>query len=511
MDWLKLPRPETNVAPSFTDVLNARIWLADQLPGQPVPALQALTREVAAIDGALLDTQHLLAVLGVLQSAATPLYAAVEARFLRKPLPLADNELQTFEAARNIWWKLALAYFRCAQRLPGHEQALPLLRSANALRIVKYCHFQAAVEVPEAVDELLFGLLGQGQAAGVLTQTVNDSEFPQTGESKLSGHLTWIFLLTLIAPYTLSAVQLGVANRSLSRWRELCEFRAKPSSDPRGHSLDLAPLFTAPHYPVSVPRWLELSRVSYKIAGRIKALSEGHSPESLKLGRELSAAACLRLLNHIENALDMPISEGNSEQGDLELSFGCSNAYLQLKGEELKKPERFNATTSQISHQRIGIFGFDHISEVSDRPQISKPPSETWTALDGYVQRTLAQGGDKRTSPCLVSARINNKPRLGILRGLRQNPQGTISGDLNWYGDRVEPGYISSKPGVSDPTRTPVFLVRQGEHMSLIAPTDALIRLNESIFPTDLSLGRITVDAIIERGVDFTHYNIKSR
>lgn len=511
MDWLKLPRPETNTPPSFTDALNARIWLADQPPAQPIPSLKALTREIVALDGALLEPNNLLAALGVMQSAATPLYAAVETRFLRKPLPMAEGEWQAFEAARNIWWKLALAYFRCAQRMPGNEQALPLLRSANALRIVKYCHFQAAVEVPEAIDELLFGLLGQGQLAGVLTQTVNDNEFPQTGESKLSGHLAWIFLLTLIAPYSLSAVQLGVANRSLSRWRELCEFRAKPSSDPRGHSLDLAPLFTEPNYPPGVPRWLELSKVSYKMAGRIKALREGHSPESLKLGRELSAAACLRLFNHIENALDMPMAEGHDEQGNIELSFGCSHAYLHLKGEELKKPERFNATSSQISHQRISIFGFDNIAEVTDKPQIPKPPAETWTALDGYVQRTLAQGGEKRTSPSLVSARINNKPRLGILRGLRQNPQGTISGDLDWCGDRVEPGYIASKPGAADTTRTPVFLVRQGDSLSLIAPADAQIRLNESIFPTDLSLGRIAIDAIIERGVDFTHYNVKNR
>ncbi len=511
MDWLKLPRPETNTPPSFKDVLNARIWLADQPQGQPIAALQGLTREIAAIDGALLDARTTLAVLGTLQHAATPLYAAVEARFLRKPLPLVAGEWQAFEAARNIWWKLAIAYFRCAQRLVGEDQALPLLRSANALRIVKYCHFQAAVEIPEVVDELLFGLLGQGQAAGVLSLIVSDQEFPQTGDSKLSGYLAWIFMLTLIAPYTLSAVQLGVANRSLSRWRELCQFRAKPSSDPRGHSLDLAPLFTSPDYPPDIPRWLELSRVSYKIAGRIKALREGHSPESLKLGRELSAVACLGLLNHIENALDMPAQGGSEEQGDIDLSFGCSHAYLQLKGEPLKKVERFNATTSQISHQRIGIFGFDQISEVSEKQQAPKPPSETWTLLDGYAQRTNAQGGDKRTAPCLVSARVNNKPRLGILRGLRQNQQGMISGNIDWCGDRVEPGYLPSKPGAPDPMHTPVFLVRKSDGVSLIAPADALIRLNDSLFPTDLSLGRITVDAIVERGVDFTQYNVKNR
>jgi hypothetical protein len=81
--------------------------------------------------------------------------------------------------------------------------------------------------------------------AGLLDQPLTDPAFPHLGESTVGGHLAWAILLRLIDPYRLTAPQLTVANRAISRWRELVSFRSTPDSDPRAHDIDLAPLVPA--------------------------------------------------------------------------------------------------------------------------------------------------------------------------------------------------------------------------------------------------------------------------
>lgn len=509
MHWLTLPPPETAGTPAFTDPLNAKIWLADQPQAQPMLMLGALARQVAAIDGAPLLAQEAIAVLNVLRAAAIPLQAAVEARFLRKALPPNDGERQAFEAIRNLWWKLAMAYFRRASQLKPEAQLLPLHRAAIALRMVEYCHLQAAFEIPPQVDRLLFGVLAQAQNSGILLSPLADSDFPNFGEAHIAGHLAWTILLRLIEPYSLSATQLTVANRALSRWREFCEFRDKPSSDPKAHTIDLAPFFGEDEFPADLPRWIEVRKVRHKIAGRIKALHDGETPESLKLGRELSATACMRLLKQMDRSLSAQARQSSTEVGEIDLTFGAENAYVLLKGEPLKKPERFNATSSQISHQRFEIFGFDQISHTPEGVKKLDVPSEPWTLIDGYAVRRPDRQGEKRLAPCLIAAKRQGKAMLGIMRGLRLSQNAALTADLDWFAERVEAAYINSKGGVQEAVRIPVFLLRDPENMSLIAPSGSAIRLNENLFLTGIAIGRVMIDAILEQGSDFTHYSVR--
>ena len=153
------------------------------------------------------------------------------------------------------------------------------------------------------MDFGIFAVLAQAESSAILSQPVGDPDFRHFGESHIGGHLAWAFLLRLADPYRLSAAQLAVANRAISRWRELAAFRQAPDDDPRAHSIDLAPLFDGP-LPEGLPRWLEVRKVVRKINQRIEALQAGESPESLKLGRELSGNACIRLLHDLESSLE---------------------------------------------------------------------------------------------------------------------------------------------------------------------------------------------------------------
>jgi hypothetical protein len=108
--------------------------------------------------------------------------------------------------------------------------------------MAEYCHFLAARECPRLLDQLLFAVLTQAESSGQLRKALPDPDFPQFGEANIAGHLSWAFMLRLVDPYRLSAAQLAVANRAISRWRELASFQAIPDDDPSGHSV------TSPRY-----------------------------------------------------------------------------------------------------------------------------------------------------------------------------------------------------------------------------------------------------------------------
>ncbi len=511
MHWLKLPKPQTRTAPAFTDPLNAKIWLAGLSPNQPLQTLSALTQQIAAIDGAALPPAKAVELLDLLRSAAIAPQAAVEPSFQRKALPMAEGDRRVFEIAEFLWQTLAIAYFRKALELPPEEQTAPLQKAVTAQRMNQYCHFQAAHEVTLFSVQLLFAILAQAQTRGVLLQPVADPDFPHFGVSHIAGHITWAFLLLLIDPYQLSPAQLIVANRALSRWRELSEFRTSPSPDPQGYSLDLTPLFGPEPFPAGVMRWLEIRKIGNKLASRINSLQKGDTPESLKLGRELSGAACIRLLHLIDSNLQAQYRPTATEVGEIELAFGTEHAYIVLKGENLPNVERFNPTSSHIAHQRLELFGFDQISHVPEGVKKLAVPSETWHLVDGRAVRKRDAAGERRQSPCLIVSKRKDKLNLGVMRGIRVTEDGSLTSELEWFYERIEAGFFNSKGSSQDATRHPVFLLRDGEELSLIAPAHAVVRINEALFLTGIAIGKVIISGVIERGADFVHYSARNR
>lgn len=511
MHWLKLPKPQTRTAPAFTDPLNAKIWLAGLPPNQPLQNLSALTQQIAAVDGSTLPPAKAVELLDLLRTAAIPHQAAVEMHFQRKALPMAEGDRRVFEIAEFLWQTLAIAYLRKAMELPAEEQAAPLQKAATAQRLNQYCHYQAAHEVTPLSVHVLFAILGQAQSSDTLLQPVADSDYPHFGVSHIAGHLTWAFLLLLIDPYQLSPAQLIVANRALSRWRELSEFRTSPSPDPQGYSLDLTPLFVPPPFPSGLLRWLEIRKIGNKITSRINSLQKGETPESLKLGRELSGAACIRLLHLIDSNLQAQYRPTATEVGEIELAFGTEHAYVVFKGENLTNVERFNPTNSQVTNQRLGLFGFDQISHVPDSVKKLAVPSETWHLVDGRAVRKRDTVGERRQSPCLIVSKRKDKLSLGVMRGLRVCEDGALTSELEWFYERIEVGFFNAKGSSQDATRHPVFLLRDGDEMSLIAPAHAVVRVNEALFLSGIAIGKVIIGGVIERGADFVHYSVRNR
>lgn len=508
MHWITLPEPGNQLTPAFHDAATAKAWLAGQPATQPLLLLTAVGGQIEAIDGSTLAPPLRLELLNLLRSAAMPALEAITPRYLRKALPMAADDLRHFDLAQHLLLRLGIAYLRLIQNLDAAERSQPLNRAACAFRMAQYCHFEAARECPALIDQLLFAVLAEAEQNELLTRPIADRDFPHYGPANIAGHLAWAFILRLIDPYRLSAAQLTVANRAISRWRELAGFQSAPDDDPRAHSVDLSPLFGAA-LPTGVPRWLEVRRIVRKIDQRIAGLQGGETPESLKLGRELSAAACIRLLRTVESCLEAHARAESTEVGEIELAFGAEHAYAVFTGELLNAPRSLDGASASLAHQRVAMFGFDRLSSMPTAVKKLNVPGENWTLVDGRALRPADRQGNRRLSPCLIAAIRQGVPQLGVMCGLQNKADGSLSAELAWYDEAVEVSRLARPKGREQQPATPAFLLHDGQALSMIVPATAGIRLFSNVALEGSTVGNVAPTEVLDRGVDFVRYVVK--
>jgi len=506
MHWLSLPEPSRKIEAAFHDPASARDWLARQPQTLALYMLGALHSQIEAIDAAAFPPAATIELLGLLRSAAVPVQASVEPRFFRKPLPLPEEDQRCFELAQQLWTSLGIAYLRRVPHLLPVDRSLPLNRAASAFRQAEYCHFQASRQCPLLLDQLLFAVLAEASRYELLRQSIGDPDFPQLGEANIGGHLAWAFMLRLIDPYRLTATELIVANRAIRRWRELSSFQSEPDADKKSRTVDLQPLF-GDDLPEGMPRWLNLRTVDRKIRQRIDSLQAGESPEALKLGRELSASACISLLAELESGLHAPPHKATGETGQVDLFFGGENAFAIFNGELLNPPGKLESTSASLAHDRMAMFGFDQAARIPSAVKKLKLPCETWAMSNGMAVRPAALDNVRRMSPCLIATRQEQTPRLGVLFGLQTMADGALTCGLHWYEEEVEAGWLKrlGPPNPNAP-RVPAFLLESDATLSLILPVNAGVRLETGLALEGTSVAHVVPFDTLERGVDYVRY-----
>lgn len=502
MHWLDLPLPNPSIPPAFNNLGAADAWLAAQPQADSRSMQQTLLEQIAAVDASALAAVEKLPLLDFLRSAAVPVQETLESHFLRKPLPLAAADQQLFDASQQLWTRLGIAYLRVAPHFLPDQRRLPLHRAASSLRLAEYCHLQAAQECPPQLDQLLFATLVEAVQINVQHQPLADPDFRHLGESNIAGHVAWALLLRLVEPYKLSAHQLAVANRALSRWRELASFQTKPDSDPKSRAIPLAALLGAA-IADDQPGWLDVRAIDRKLRHRLKALQAGESPEALKLGHELSSAACIQLMHGLRAALSQRNQTPNTEVGELPLVFGVENIYALLAGKPLNS-QVLGAGSAVLAHQRVAMFGFDRVSQLPNAVQHLNIPAETWTLVDGVALR-VSDSGERHTSPRLIATCTDKEKRLGVLLGLRHAADGALRAQLSWFPDSVTVGIIE-RPAAGRPQRIPVFVIDSGSKIYLIAAANAGIKLDVGLTINEPKRRHLTPTEVSERGTDFVRY-----
>ena len=502
MNWQQLPKPRAGAAPAFADAAAAQGWLASIAALPPADAIAALGAQVDAVDGAGWSGANAVQALNVLRAAAVPLHALAEGDYARKALPLDDGAERVFATAERFWRHLAIAYLRAAPQCTPANRCLPLQRAAHALRLAQYAAFVAGRTVHAGLDPLFAIVLGLAEANGVLERPLADADFPNEGKGTISGQISWALTLRVLDPYHLTLIELPFANRLLRRWRELTSLQASPGTVRRAHLIDIGQLLGQP-LPAEASRYLNLRSISHKLAGRIQALEAGETPETLNLGRALSAPAALRLLNDFERHLKRRAHPGSAPAGEFELVFGAEGAYAVFKNRLLNAAGRDNASHDTDVYRRPMLPSVAQAQRTSATPL--KVAGETWRFTeDGRAIRAAGSSGGRHASPCLVSAMIRNRPRLGILGSLCGADDGSLSGEINWLEDEIEAGCLRQLlPRGDKQLRIPAFVLRAGEALSLILPPDAGARLGVRQDLAGMPLPDATPVEVVVRGSDF--------
>lgn len=509
MDYANLPPTGPAPAPAFTDSAGARAWLSSQPRADPPRLLAALAEQLVALDAAGLPAEQLIPLLSLLYPAAVPVLQAADGRLLRKavPLPAADQAL--FDAASRVRLGLALAKLRLAAGLAPDAAAPHLLQAAALLRQAQFACFQAAQIVPARLDSLLLYILRQAADGQLLTLDQRDPAASDAagGEASIAGELLWAMLMRVQDPYRWSAAQLNVANRIVRRWRGLVAFAALPDADPRAAQVSLARLYPA-FLLDGLPSWIGVRPILRKLRQRREALAAGESPEALKLGTELSATACGRLLDDMTDALRQLAARPVRESGECDLVFGGEPAYLYFTHRALNR--KSDVRTEAIAKKRMEIFGFDYLSQLPGEKPKLVIPSERWQKVDGRVERPLSAGA-RRQAPALVAGLDGaGQSRLGCLQGLYADSE-KLYARVAWYPAEVEAGYIERRPQRGMPLqRFPVFLLHGSDGaLELLAPPAAGTANGDKVVFGDPGPAPVVLGEVRERGTDFVRYTCR--
>ena len=490
------------------DVPAARAWLSAQPRAQVGEMALRLGAQMVRLDGSEVPAATRLAILDTLRDDVVAVGAALEGSFQRKPLPLTAEAAEALAQATGMWRIQALAYLRTALGLPQSQGALPLHRAAVALRLEQYAYLMAAYEVPPELLGLTYNILLWAERLGLQRRPQADASL-DTVESHLAGQVAWMLLLQSIDPYRLNLAQLAVANRLFGRWRNLATFQSEPDRRGTQRTLPLAHALPAVDSATGLG-WLNVEGLLRKIQGRIASLEAGEPPETIGLGRDLSAAACTALLRNLEGLLQpgppVPAAAGEA----IELTFGTEHACRLFAGQRAGG-QGLEPHSHRLNHQRMAVFGFDAVAAVPHVPHASAVDGEHWKVGGGLAWREAGNGG-RHSSPTLVTRVVRGagKLEMGVLSGLHLTAGDCLRGHLRWLPTVL--GAASLRPEAAVPLRgnPPGALLlateRLGEFEVVVAPT-AGVRPGMTVALDDSPIDRLVINGVVERGTNFVRFN----
>lgn len=518
MPLFDLQAPREGSSPAFATADAARTWLATQSQAVPLRILQTLGEQLDALLAAPHDGMTRATIVEALRNAALTAHDAARRKFAFQPRPLTGEAGSLFIASRRVGLLIAANYLRCVEEFAAQTptDAVKLGTAAHramlTLRLLCEDFFLAGQEVPQGIWSNVQRLLAVAKANRVDTLDIVDPEVRDPSTTTLAAQYAVLMLTALSDPYRLNAAQFAVLLRALFRWRDLTRTSGEPDSSPKGRWLSLATLGGG----AGISGWFEISAVRAKIKGRIKALDEGESPESLQLGRDLSARGCRDFLDSVLDALRARRTDASetSTSGTVRVAAGFDESFVLLGGKSADSGSAAKSVAaSRVANERMAIFGDPSAAAATSEPIHA---GEAWQLVKESVEaETLYRPADAPGNSRVLTGQLiavggsaGHSATLGVITRAMVDADGGLQ-----IGVRRFPGQPTALNATSAsnaaPMAFPLLMLPEVAALqvapSVILPSGTAIRLRQAIrangHPSLIQLGNL-----LERGNDFERY-----
>ncbi len=497
MSRFLLPETGEKCFAAFRDAFGARRWLAEQPRANLAMMLEALSGEIDAFNHFSISGRERFKTLEVLRNMVFTVGKESRRRFENKALPLLPAEQAIFEAAHRLWHACTVGYLHCLDACLTHEEGISghatkvAHRALTSLRMEQLSCYWASSELDERFWRDLHGVYWSAEQLQALAEPVADALPKETAVSTVTGQYGMALLMHLADPFALSHNQLQTVTLWLARWRELVVVRTRPETRSRARALPLD--LATPRgihdgqLPPAEGRWLVLDGVLRKMRKRIESLHDGVSPESLKLGKAISAEASIDLLEKLSERLHFPSFNdpfGLADTEPVDVSADLEGIYRLVGGRSLQE-DLTESSIHRFKVDQLAIFGHvvDPDAHLPQKVEIWRAEPSTGTQLS--LRRDVGQEGKRLIFGSVLGVRVSPAARwrLAIVNRLSMR-EDWMSAGANVFDEEVSPLLMAvTEKGSNASSKHPALLLEgAGEGLQAILPAGLLARTNRCRF-----------------------------
>ncbi|HEU6456580.1 MAG TPA: hypothetical protein VN201_14070 [Roseateles sp.] len=516
-----------NVNPAFMTAEECRTWLASQPLASTVQMQSQLQRQLGLLNRMPIPAGERLAILETLREQLYRTQEECQARFARRPIPLALPEQAAFDSSQATWRAFVDGYIRCLESLLAGDHAVQnkaahiIERILSTLVDMQTDIYRSSSVPPAEHWHQLHQCISVAEELGVTSEQVKDRlrnpDLPVSIESTYAE----AFLLHSASPYELSQRQMAWVVRWARRWSSKVTLHAAvtdPKSPAAPYFVALDGSTPATHKPISEGkvRVLDTAGLRRSLKKRMLGLSKGESPASLQLGDDCTQPATEQLLTRVYGRWCKDITPRKHERrpgiGNCMVHCGPENAHrVFLGGKSFQLPGV--ADMDKLRREREQMATLGHPVEASKLQSADMPTeAEEWKIVDesaSGMRLTRSNGKARIAVGMLLTLQAAGvaKPMLASVRWAVVNNEGATEIGVQMIPGQAEPLAIGGRqPGAKTLSYERALLLPAvaalKEGSSLILPA-GWFEVGRILELHDGKVHNVRLGQPLERGRDF--------
>lgn len=455
-----------NVNPAFMTAEECRSWLAAQPLASTVQMQSQLQRQLGLLNRTPMPAAERLAILEALRDQLYRTQEECQARFARRPIPLALPEQAAFDSSQATWRAFADGYIRCLESLLAGEHAVRnkaaqiIERILSTLVDMQTDIYRSSSVPPAEHWQHLHQCIEVAEELGVAIEQVKDKLRNPDSPVSIESTYAEAFLLHSASPYELGQRQMAWVVRWARRWSSKVSLHLS-TEDKNGPAapyyvaLDIAA--PATHKPLrgDKVRILDTSGLRRSLKKRLLGLSKGENPASLQLGDDCTQPATEQLLARVYGRWCKDIMPRKHERrpgnGNCVVHCGTESAHrIFLEGKSFQLPGV--ADMDKLRREREQMATLGRPVETRKLQNDAAGEAEEWKVVDESASgmRLLRTAGKGRIAVgMLLALQVSGvaKPMLAGVRWTVVNSNGHLEMGVQMIPGKAESLAVGGRQG----------------------------------------------------------------